>query len=58
MWGIRCGMKVCARPLSLIIRGAYESTELVVRSSQLLLMMEDSLEKEIGNTGKAIVIVS
>lgn len=32
--------------------------ELVVRSSQLLLMMEDSLDRDIGNTGKAIVIVS
>jgi hypothetical protein len=33
-------------------------TELVVRSTQLLLMMEDSLDREIGNTGKAVVIVS
>ncbi|KAE9366585.1 F-box domain-containing protein [Stipitochalara longipes BDJ] len=32
--------------------------ELVVRSTQLLLMMEDSLDREIGNSGKAVVIVS
>jgi len=44
--------------LSVKVRDTYRSTELVVRSSQLLLMMEDSLDRDIGNTGKAIVIVS
>ena len=34
------------------------NAELVVRSTQLLLMMEDSLDREIGNSGKAVVIVS
>jgi hypothetical protein len=46
------------RLLSVNMRDTYKSTELVVRSSQLLLMMEDSLDRDIGNTGKAIVIVS
>lgn len=32
--------------------------DLVVRSTQLLLMIEDSMDREVGNTGKAIVIVS
>lgn len=40
------------------IEGAYRCTELVVRSTQLLLMIEDSMDREVGNTGKAIVIVS
>jgi hypothetical protein len=44
--------------LSVKMRDTYRSTELVVRSSQLLLMMENSLDRDIGNTGKAIVIVS
>jgi hypothetical protein len=34
------------------------SIELVVRSTQLLLMIEDSLDREFGNTGNAVVIVS
>ena len=41
------------------IVGAYRCAELVVRSTQLLLMIEDWMDKpEVGNTGKAIVIVS
>ena len=44
--------------LSYYFQRYLRNIELLVRSTQLLLMMEDSLDREIGNSGKAIVIVS
>lgn len=50
-------MKVCWQ-FFLESENADFALELVVRSTHLLLMIEQSLEKEISNTGKAVVIVS
>lgn len=57
MWVILCNMKVSTDVIGRFII-ADGGVELVVRSTQLLLMIEDARDREVTASSKAMIIVS